>query len=52
MSFVSLVGLLGIVLALVLFLILTYKGFSPFWTAPVCAIVVAVFNLIGPVDTI
>lgn len=39
-------GLIGIVVALLLFLFLVYKGCSPFWTAILCAIVVVVTNLV------
>ncbi len=46
------VGLIGILVALVLFLVLTYKGFSAYWTAPVCAAIVAATNLIAPVTAI
>ena len=42
------IGLVGIVIALVLFLVLVYKGWSSYWVAPVCAIIVAVFNKMGP----
>lgn len=42
------IGLIGIIIALVLFLVLVYKGWSSYWVAPVCAIIVAVFNLIEP----
>ena len=46
------VGLIGIILALVLFLVLTYKGHSVFWTSLVCGAVVALFNWMGPVVAI
>lgn len=45
-------GLAGIIIALVLFLILVYKGWSSYWVAPLCAIVVAVFNLMAPSQVI
>ena len=38
------VGLIGIILALVLFLVLTYKGHSVFWTSVICSAVVIVFH--------
>ena len=37
-------SLFGIVLGLVLLMVLTYRGYSIIWVAPVCAIVVAVFS--------
>jgi H+/gluconate symporter-like permease len=37
-------GLIGIIAALIVFLILTYHGFSTFYTAAFCAIIVAVTN--------
>lgn len=40
----EILGLIGIILALVLFLVLTYKGHSVFWTSAVCAAVVVLFN--------
>lgn len=42
----EIVGLIGIIIALVLFLLLVYKGWSPYWVAPVCAVIVAVTNVI------
>ena len=42
------VGLIGIIVALVLFLILVYKGWSSYWVAPICALVVGVTNLMSP----
>ena len=38
------VGLIGIIIALVVFLIAVYKGMASHWVAPVCAIIVAIFN--------
>ena len=38
------IGLVGIIIALVVFLIAVYKGMASHWVAPVCAIIVAVFN--------
>lgn len=42
------IGLIGIIIALVVFLVLIYKGWSSYWVAPICAIIVAVFNLMTP----
>lgn len=42
------IGLIGILIALVVFLVLIYKGWSSYWVAPICAIIVAVFNLMAP----
>lgn len=39
-------GLIGIIVALLLFLYLVYKGCSPFWVAVFCAIIVVVTNLV------
>ena len=39
----SMIGLLGIVIALVVLCFACFKGFSPLWTAPICALIVAVF---------
>ena len=44
----AVVGLIGIILALVIFLVAVYKGFSSYWVAPVYAIIVAVFNRMAP----
>lgn len=46
------IGLIGIIIALVLFLVLVYKGWSSYWVAPVCAIIVAVFNLMSPTQLV
>lgn len=40
------IGLIGIIIALVLFLLLVYKGWSSYWVAPLCAVIVAVTNVI------
>ena len=45
------IGIIGIIVALVLFLVLVYKGVSSFIVAPVCAVVVAVTNALSPVTT-
>lgn len=41
------VGLIGIIVALLLFLYLVYKGCSPFWTAIISAIIVVLTNLVA-----
>ena len=43
------VGLIGIIGALILFLILTYRGFSTFYVAAICAVIVAITNGLNPV---
>lgn len=40
----ELIGLLGILIGLALFLILVYKGWSSYWVAPICALIIALFN--------
>lgn len=45
-------GLIGIVVALALFLYLVYKGWSSYWVAPVCAVIVAVTNVLSPATAI
>lgn len=45
-------GLVGIVIALVLFLVLVYKGWSSYWVAPICAVIVAIFNQMSPADVV
>lgn len=45
-------GLVGIIIALVLFLVLVYKGWSSYWVAPVCAVIVAVFNQMSPSEVV
>lgn len=42
----AIVGIIGIIVALALFLFLVYKGCAPYWVAVVCAIIVAVTNLV------
>ena len=42
------IGLIGIVIALAIFLICVYKGYASHWVAPICAIIVAVFNGLAP----
>jgi len=48
----SVIGLIGIIIALALFLILVYKGWASHWVAPICAIIVAVFNQMAPEELI
>lgn len=45
------IQIIGIIIALLLFLILVYKGVSSFIVAPICAIVIAVTNGLSPVAT-
>lgn len=45
------IQIIGIIVALLLFLILVYKGVSSFIVAPICAIIIAVTNALNPVDT-
>lgn len=42
------IGLIGIVIALAIFLIAVYKGWASHWVAPICAIIVAIFNKMAP----
>lgn len=46
------VGLIGIIIALAIFLICVYKGYASHWVAPICAIIVAIFNGLAPEDLI
>ncbi len=48
----SVVSLIGIVIALILFLICVYKGLSPLWTAIICSIVVAACSLMSVTDLV
>ncbi len=48
----ELLGLAGIIIGIVLFLVLAYKGWSTLWVAPVCAVIVAIFNQLNPVTAI
>lgn len=41
-------GIIGIIISFVLFLILVYKGWSSYWVAPICVIIVAVTNMLDP----
>jgi len=43
------IGLIGIIVALVVFLLLTYKGFSTFYVSAICAVIVAVTNSMNPI---
>ncbi len=42
------IGLIGIIIALAIFLIAVYKGWASHWVAPVCAIIIAIFNKMAP----
>lgn len=42
------IGLIGIIVALLIFLLLTYKGFSTFYVSAICAVIVAVTNSLNP----
>lgn len=42
------IGLIGIIVALIIFLLLTYRGFSTFYVSAICAIIVAVTNSLNP----
>lgn len=43
-------GYVGIVLALAIFIYLVYKGWKNYYIAPVCVIIVSVFNQMNPVE--
>lgn len=43
--------MIGIILALIVLCFFCLKGLSPLWTAPICAILVAVTNGLGAFDT-
>ena len=45
------IGIIGIIVALILFMVLVYKGISSFIVAPICAVIVAVTNAMSPVET-
>lgn len=45
------IGIIGIIVALALFMILVYKGVSSFIVAPICAVIVAVTNAMNPLST-
>lgn len=45
------IGIIGIIIALILFLVLVYKGVSSYIVAPVCAVIIAVTNAMSPVET-
>lgn len=40
----EIIGLIGIVVSLVLFMVLVYKGWHSYWTAMICAVIVALTN--------
>jgi H+/gluconate symporter-like permease len=46
----TVLGIFGIVVALVLFMLLVYKGWSSYWVAPICVVIVAATNLMNPVE--
>ncbi|MCR5082460.1 MAG: hypothetical protein K6B15_03205 [Parasporobacterium sp.] len=48
----EILGLIGIIVGLVVFLILVYRGNSPYWSAAISAAIIAVCNLMGPADTV
>ena len=48
----EILGLIGILVSLVLFILLVYKGWSVLWVAPICAVLVAVTNSMDPVTAI
>lgn len=43
-------GLIGIIAALVIFLLLVYMGFSSYYVSAICAIIVAVTNTLDPLS--
>ena len=45
------IGLIGIIVALLLFLILTYKGFTTYYVAAICAVIVAITNSLNPLTS-
>ncbi|MGI5937016.1 MAG: hypothetical protein ACOX7I_09530 [Oscillospiraceae bacterium] len=45
-------GLAGIIVAMILFLVLVYKGCTPYWAAIICAIIVALTNRMGIVEAV
>ncbi|HCX65602.1 MAG TPA: hypothetical protein DHN33_10380, partial [Eubacteriaceae bacterium] len=46
------IGLLGIILGLLVFLVLTYKGFSTYYVAAISALIIAVTNSLNPLTAI
>jgi len=44
------IGIVGIVVALSMFMVLVYKGVTSFVIAPICAVIVAVTNSLGPTE--
>ncbi len=45
------IGLIGIIVALIVFLILTYKGFTTYYVAAICAVIVALTNSLNPLTS-
>lgn len=45
-------GIIGILVALALFMFLVYRGYSVLYIAPICAIIIALTNGLNPVTTI
>ncbi len=45
------VSLIGIFVGLALLIFLSYKGVSPIWAAPICALLVALFGGLNLIDT-
>ena len=48
----AILGLVGIILGLVVFLVMVYKGNSPFWSAVIAAAIIALCNWMKPADAI
>lgn len=46
------IGLIGILIAMVLFLVLVYKNCIPYWVAIVCVIIVALTNRLNVLDSL
>ena len=49
---IEVIGFMGILIALILFLVLVYKGWSSYWVAPICALIVAITNNLNFKETI
>lgn len=43
-------GYVGIILALAIFIVLVYKGWKNYYVAPICVIIVSVFNEMNPIE--
>lgn len=48
----AIVGLIGIIIGLVVFLVMVYKGNSAFWSAAISAAIIALFNWMKPADAV